>query len=246
MKKIFFIISLALLSSGVYGQNPTHAKKSFSSKHLKSLRKVTNLTESYSLEVGHEMLVTPLLASVKLVSIDGKEQVTPIVFKKEYPLAVEVVGQKRVVRKNDHLSPILSQLKTEAMFDFCRKYNADLIIMPQSKICYKTEVKNEIDEKGNEVTVDVPVVVDGKYIVEVCIAGHPAIYTNFRDAEQGSTQKETMVIMPNGTTTSSKSSEVEGAEWIKQLYRKGAIDNQEQITKTNRVTRLSRKSRKNK
>lgn len=242
MKKLLLLFSLSLLVC--ISPAIAQSKKSFSSRQLKSISRATSLTDSYSLEVGHEMLVTPLLASVKLVQVDGKEQSRPIVFNKDYALPVNAVGKKHIFRKSDHIDPILSKLKTEAMFDFCREYNADLIVMPQFKIRYKTERITETNERNLVVTVDVPVIVDGNYVVEVCVAGHPAVYSNFRDAERGSTEKEIMVVMPNGTTTSTKSSEVEGAEWIKNLYNSGVLDNQEQITRTSRISRLNRKSRK--
>lgn len=244
MKKTILIASLALLCGvAAVCARPSAAqtKRIFSSKHLKEVSKTTSVTESYSLEVGHEMLVTPLLASVKLV--ETPEQGAPVVFVKEYTLPVNLVGRKRVFRKNDNLAPFISQLKTEAIFDCCRKYNADLIVMPQFKIRYKTSLLTGTDDRGKTVTVDYPVVVDGKYIVEVCLAGHPAVYSNFRDAEHGSTEKETLVILPNGTTTNSKLAESEGAEWIKNLYKLGAADNQEQIAETTRSTRLHRKTR---
>lgn len=157
------------------------------------------------------MLVTPLVASVKVLSKnnDGKtyEKATftgsartdvPSGLSGNEYLVGKLMDGKQVAAIDVNL------LKAQATYDFCRETNADLIVLPQFNIRHKMHAVQTTDVDGNPVQVEEPVERDGKYVMIVEMVGFPAIYTGFRE----------------GTPDDS---------WIKKLFKEGQIGNEDAL-----------------
>lgn len=163
-------------------------------------------TEAFSLESGHEMMVTPLVASVEVLSKgnDGKtfeHRTFTGSARRDKPAGL--AGNEYLVSKyveGDHFSIRTELLKAQVIYDFCRETGADLIVLPQFNIYHKVKTVQAIDAKGNTIDVDQPVEYNGKYVMVVEAVGFPARYSGFRQGTQND-------------------------KWIKELYRMGQINN---------------------
>lgn len=120
-----------------------------------------NSTAARNLEASHEMLVTPLLADVKLQSV-GRQ-----VFGEDRFYYVDIEAS------DAWKAQTIDQLKRQALFDFTKEYQADVII--GALISAQTVDENKdgiVDRVGN------------RYKVRITISGYPANYVNFRNATQ--------------------------------------------------------------
>lgn len=223
MKKFFVVLAACALGAGTseaFAQRG--ATKTISTTKLAGVQETFEHTEAFSLEAGHEMLVTPLVATVKVMSKndDGKTFVRAVftgssrtdvpngLAGNEY-LVGKLMDGKRVAAIDVDL------LKAQVTYDFCRETGADLIVVPQFNIRHKTQTVTKTDAEGNPVRMEEPVEQDGKYVMIVDMVGFPAVYTGFREGTPGD-------------------------GWIKKLFKEGQIDNedahihveQETITKT--------------
>lgn len=197
------ILALTAGSGMLFAQQ--RGTKTVSTTKLEDASETFEYTEALSLETAHEMLVTPLIATVKVLAkgSDGKTFVRAHFTgsKRDTPTGLsgkEYLAGKIVNGKNISLD--LTLLKAQAIYDFCQETNADLIVVPQFNIRHKTTVERIPDDNGNMVEVIKPVELDGKYVMIVDVVGYPAVYSNFRE----------------GTSSDG---------WIKDLYRKGQFNN---------------------
>ncbi len=146
-------------------------------------------TESIRLDnVGHEMLVTPIIASVKVITErheDGSYERATFTGKARKDVPKGLSGNEylaSVILEGRQIVGItIDQIKAQATYDFCAEYGADLIVLPQFNIHHKTQTLTGYDKKGNAVQVDEPIMINGKYVMVVDVVGYPAIYTDFRD-----------------------------------------------------------------
>ncbi|MCD8313431.1 MAG: hypothetical protein LUC24_04655 [Bacteroidales bacterium] len=163
-------------------------------------------TESIRLDnVAHEMLVTPLIASVKVLNQNEDGSCTRATFtgrlRSDLPDGLnrnEYLAPKEYNDKDDIVGINLDLIRAQVTYDFCVENDADLIVLPQFSIHHRMQTVNTVNENGKQVKMDVPVEMNGKYVMVVEAVGYPAVYTGFR----------------NG---------VADDEWIKQLYRIGMI-----------------------
>lgn len=219
MKKNIALLLFALLcSAGTAEAQKTGAPatKSISQTKLANVSETSETVESFSLESGYEMLVTPLKASIKLIDADANGDCKHRTFKgngredvKKYGLAPleylvpKVSGTPGRRSQNDWNvnEAITKQVRSRVIFDFCRETNADLIVMPQFRMAYVTDEVEVKDEAGNVIDIVAqPKEIKGRYVVEVEMIGFPARYTNFKDAQDAD-------------------------EWIKKVFRMGRINN---------------------
>lgn len=118
-------------------------------------------TAARNLEAGHEMMVTPLLADVKV-----------------QPVGHQVFGEDRfyyvdIEASDAWKSQSIEQLKRQALFDFAKEFKADVIV--GALISAQTVDDNKdgvVDRVGK------------RYKVRITISGYPANYVNFRNASQ--------------------------------------------------------------
>ncbi len=215
------LAGLALLAGfhGAWAQRGT--TKTITTTKLTGIQETFEHTEAFSLEAGHEMLVTPLVATVKVLSKndDGKtferatftgsarQDIPEGLSGNEY-LVGKLMDGKRVAAIDVDL------LKAQATYDFCRETGADLIVVPQFNIRHRTQIVDTFDSEGNPIKIEQPAERDGKYVMIVDMVGFPAVYTGFRE----------------GTRNDA---------WIKKLFKEGQIENEdahihveETITKT--------------
>ena len=215
------LAGLALLAGlhGAWAQRGT--TKTITTTKLTGVQETFEHTEAFSLEAGHEMLVTPLVATVKVLSKnnDGKtferatftgsarQDIPEGLSGNEY-LVGKLMDGKRVAAIDVDL------LKAQATYDFCRETGADLIVVPQFNIRHRTQVVDTFDAEGNPIKIEQPAERDGKYVMIVDMVGFPAVYTGFREGTRND-------------------------EWIKRLFKEGQIENEdahihveETVTKT--------------
>ena len=194
MKKFrcFVLLTGFVLALGVQNLFAQRTTKTITTTRLADVQTTYERTEASALEAKHEMLITPLIAEVEVKSPTNRK------FSGEYLMSKieNIKGQNF----NAILEVIYTQLKASAIYDFCIRENADLIVMPQFKITHKMESVQVSDDAGNTVMTEVPVERNGKYVMLVEIAGFPANYTKFRTGK-------------------------EDDKWIKDLYLKGTLSN---------------------
>ena len=153
MKKLSLLLT-ALLCVAVSGE-------AFAQKEAYNENYWYNSTAARNLEASHEMMVTPLLADVKL-----------------QPVGRRVFGEDRFYYVDVEASDLwkaqtIDQLKRQALFDFTKEYKADVII--GALISAQTVDENQdglVDRDGK------------RYKVRITISGYPANYVNFRNATQ--------------------------------------------------------------
>lgn len=212
MKK--FLIPLLLTGAvpfiGIHGTFAQRGStKTITTTKLAGVQETFEHTEAFSLEAGHEMLVTPLVATVKVLSKnnDGKtfERAT-FTGSSRLDIPSGLAGNEYLVGKlmdGKRVAAIdVDLLKAQATYDFCRETGADLIVVPQFNIRHKTHMVSTTDAEGNSIKVEEPVERDGKYVMIVDMVGFPAIYTGFRE----------------GTRNDG---------WIKELFKEGQIKNED-------------------
>ena len=183
--------------------------KTITTTRLAGVQETFEHTEAFSLEAGHEMLVTPLVASVKVLSRnnDGKtfERAT-FTGSARQDVPAGLAGNEYLVGKlmdGRRVAAIdVDLLKAQATYDFCRETGADLIVVPQFNIRHKTHTVNTVDVDGNPVRIEEPVERDGKYVMIVDMGGFPAVYTGFREGTRNDV-------------------------WIKELFKEGQIENED-------------------
>lgn len=198
---------MTALVGTAYAQRGATSKTVTTTK-LANVQSTTEQVESYSLESGYEMMVTPLIASVKVLddgkNPDGTKKFSHKTFRGAARLdgktGTEYLVSKQTEGKRVYVD--FDMLKSQVIYDFCRETGADLIVMPQFSARHKTHKVPMTDENGNSITVEEPVEQDGKYIMEVDMVGFPAVYVGFRE----------------GT---------EHDGWIKDLFREGRIGNED-------------------
>lgn len=137
------------------------SKQAFAQKEGYNENYWYNSTAARNLEASHEMLVTPLLADVKLQSV-GRQ-----VFGEDRFYYVDIEAS------DAWKAQTIDQLKRQALFDFTKEYQADVII--GALISAQTVDENKdgiVDRVGN------------RYKVRITISGYPANYVNFRNATQ--------------------------------------------------------------
>ncbi len=135
--------------------------KAFAQKEAYNENYWYNSTAARNLEASHEMMVTPLLADVKL-----------------QPVGRQVFGEDRfyyvdIEASDAWKAQTIDQLKRQALFDFTKEFQADVII--GALISAQTVDENKdgmVDREGN------------RYKVRITISGYPANYVNFRNATQ--------------------------------------------------------------
>lgn len=200
---------LALFAGSIgtaLAQRPTSPKTVTTTK-LVGVDDTFDHTEAVKLESGHEMLISPLVASVKVLSKnnDGRTfehkvftgsarmSVPKGLASNEY-LVSKLTDGKRITAID------IEMLKAEVIYDFCRETDADLIVAPQFNIHHKTVQVAAIDADGNDTTIDMPVERNGRYVMIVDVVGFPAVYSGFRE----------------GTREDG---------WIKDMFNRGQIEN---------------------
>ncbi|WP_418450210.1 hypothetical protein [Alistipes sp.] len=212
MKKL--LIPLLLAGSVLFAGAPRAlaqrgSARTITTTKLAGVQETFDHTEAFHLEAGHEMLVTPLVATVKVLSKnnDGKtyeratftgasrQDIPSGLAGNEY-LVSKVMDGKRVAAINVEL------LKAQVTYDFCRETGADMIVVPQFNIRHKMHVVNTTDSEGNPIKIEEPIERDGKYVMIVDVVGFPAVYTGFREGTRDD-------------------------EWIKKLFKQGKIENEE-------------------
>lgn len=156
--------------------------------------------ESYSLRAGYEMVVTPLVASVKVLP-NSSGRIEHRVFEGKNRSDGEYgnVYKFRKMFVDAQGSLNFDFLKAQVIFDFCRETAADVIVMPQFSARYRTKKATRVDADGNRVDMEEPIVENGCYLIEVDMVGFPAVYTNFREA-------------------------TENDRWIKHMFNEGRMD----------------------
>lgn len=206
MKKSVLIVCLsAFVCSQAFAQR---AVKTLSASKLVDVQQSLKQTESIKLETAHEMLVTPLVASVKVLTKnnDGKTvERRTFTGTARQDVPGSLAGNEYLVQLpqgkwvGEFYERELDKLKAQVIYDFCRETGADLIVLPQFNIRPKTQLVDAIDADGNTVRSEQPVEHNGKYVMIVEAVGFPAVYTGFRE----------------GTPTD---------EWIKRVYKMGQND----------------------
>lgn len=182
--------------------------KTISTNKLVDVQQLLEQTESIRLEAGHEMLVTPLIASVKVLTTNSDDKT----FKHRTFTGSARQNIPDGLNGNEYLVPFpqdrwtgedyereLDKLKAQVIYDFCRETGADLIVLPQFNIQSKTQWINAVDANGQTIRQEQPIKRGGKYVMIVEAVGFPAVYTGFREG------------VPEDT-------------WIKSLYRMGQIN----------------------
>lgn len=202
MKKIFTFLTIVLLFCATTA-NAQRQKSQPERKHFVDISVTQDTFESFSLESGYEMVVTPLVASVKVLpnslgkiehrTFEGNNRSDG-----EYGTVYKI--RKQTVDAQGSLN--FDFLRAQVIFDFCRETAADVIVMPQFSARYRTNKVKGMDSEGNIVDIEQPVVEGGCYLIEVGMVGFPAVYTNFREA-------------------------TESDRWIKHMFNEGRIDNDE-------------------
>lgn len=210
MKKSVLIVCLsAFACSQAFAQR---AVKTLSANKLVDVQQSLEHTESIKLEAGHEMLVTPLVASVKVLTTEkndttferktftgaARKNIPEGLSSTEY-LVDFIEGRG----SGEYNQQQLMDLKKQVIYDFSRETDADLIVFPQFSIYPKTKSENTVDADGNTVRKEVPIMQNGKVVMVVEAVGFPAVYTGFRE----------------GT---------EADKWIKSLYQAGENKNKGQ------------------
>lgn len=187
------------------------ASRTITTTRLAGVQETFEHTEAFSLEVGHEMLVTPLVASVKVLSRnnDGKTfEKKTFTGSARTDIPSGLAGNEYLVGKlmdGKQVAAIgVDLLKAQATYDFCRETNADLIVLPQFNIRHKMRTVQTTDVDGNPVQAEEPVERDGKYVMIVEMVGFPAVYTGFREGK------------PEDS-------------WIKRLFKEGQIGNEDAL-----------------
>lgn len=175
--------------------------KTVTTTRLADMQSTYERTEAIALEAKHEMLIAPLIADVEVIADDtanGKPSFNNRKFAGEYLMSK--IENVKGVNVNAVLEVLYTQIKASAIYDFCAKEHADLIVMPQFKITHKLERVEFVDEQGERVVSEVPAERNGKYVMLVEMSGFPARYTGFR----------------TGTVDD---------KWIKNLYLEGTLSN---------------------
>ncbi len=156
------------------------ASRTITTTRLAGVQETFEHTEAFSLEVGHEMLVTPLVASVKVLSRnnDGKTfEKKTFTGSARTDIPSGLAGNEYLVGKlmdGKQVAAIdVDLLKAQATYDFCRETNADLIVLPQFNIRHKMRTVQTTDVDGNPVQAEEPVERDGKYVMIVEMVGFP-------------------------------------------------------------------------
>lgn len=202
MKKLHLLLAGILLLAGAHGAFAQRGStKTISTTKLAGVKETFEHTEAFMLEAGYEMLVTPLVASVKVIGdrttfTGGNRQDIPKGLAGNEYLVGKLMDGKRVAAIDVDL------LKAQVTYDFCRETGADLVVVPQFNIRHKTRTVTSTDPDGNTVEVEEPVERDGKYVMIVDMVGFPACYTGFREG----TPKDA---------------------WIKSLFKQGRISNED-------------------
>jgi len=208
MKKWYLLLAgAALLTvSGAFAQRGT--TKTLTTTRLAGVQETFEHTEAFMLEAGHEMLVAPLVASVKVLSKnnDGRTfERRTFTGSARLDIPKGLAGNEYLVSKlmdGKRVAAIdVDLLKAQVTYDFCRETGADLIVVPQFNIRHKTQTVRKTDIDGNAIEAEEPVERDGKYVMIVDMVGFPAIYTGFREGT------------PNDI-------------WIKRLFKEGQISNE--------------------
>lgn len=201
MKKylVFLTIAMLLYATDAAAQH----QKTQTERRAVSVSVTQDRFESFSLESGYEMVVTPLVASIKVLS-NAAGRVEHRTFEGKNRSDGEF-GNVYKIRKQTvdaHGTLNFDFLKAQVVFDFCRETAADVIVMPQFSARFRTNKVKGMDTDGNMVDIEQPVVDGGCYLIEVNMVGFPAIYTNFREA-------------------------TENDRWIKHMYNEGRIDTED-------------------
>ena len=200
MKKYFAVLTIAMLfcATKADAQRP---KSEAEQKKFVEVVQTQDRFESYSLDAGYEMVVTPLVASVKVMPGPGGK-IEHRVFegrnRSDGETGKVYKFRKMFVDAQGTLN--FDFLKAQVVFDFCREAAADVIVMPQFSARYRTKKVTRMDVDGNRVDMEEPVVENGCYLIEVEMVGFPAIYTNFREA-------------------------TENDRWIKHMFNEGRMNN---------------------
>lgn len=211
MKKLAFLCMLLALFAGsieTARAQRTTSPKTVTTTKLVGVEDTFEYTEAVKLESGHEMLISPLVASVKVLSNNNDGRT----FEHKVFTGSARVSIPNGLANNEYLVSKLSDgkrttnidiemLKAEVIYDFCRETNADLIVAPQFNIHHKTVQVAAIDAYGNDTTIDVPVERNGRYVMVVDVVGFPAVYSGFRE----------------GTREDG---------WIKDMFNRGQIKNE--------------------
>lgn len=209
MKRLCLLLAGALLlgTSAAFAQRG--ATKTVTTTRLAGVQETFEHTEAFSLEAGHEMLITPLVASVRVLSKnnDGKTfERSTFTGKARQDIPSGLAGNEYLVNKlmdgKRVVDVDIDLLKAQVTYDFCRETGADLIVVPQFNIRHKTQTVSTVDSDGNPVRIEEPIERDGKYVMIVDMVGFPAIYTGFRE---GTAQDR----------------------WIKEVYMQGHIGNED-------------------
>lgn len=211
MKKSTLLLLLFATFAGGTGQvcaQRSTTPKTVTTTKLVGIEETFEHTEAFTLESGHEMLIAPLVASVKVLSKnnDGRTfehkvftgsarmSVPKGLASNEY-LVNKLTDGKRITAID------IEMLKAEVIYDFCRETGADLIVAPQFNIRHKTVQVAATDADGNDIMIDSPVERNDRYVMIVDVVGFPAVYSGFRE----------------GTREDG---------WIKDMFRSGQIGNE--------------------
>ncbi|MCD8186685.1 MAG: hypothetical protein LUD68_09690, partial [Rikenellaceae bacterium] len=131
-----FLLTGVFLLAGMHGALAQRgSSKTITTTKLTGVQETFEYTESISLEAGHETLVAPLVATVKVLSQndDGQtfqratftghsRQNIPMGLTGNEYLVGKLMGGKRVAAIDVDL------LKAQATYDFCHETEADLIV----------------------------------------------------------------------------------------------------------------------
>lgn len=183
MRNYVVFMMIAMMFGGVTNAYAQRDKSAPEKARLSDISRTQDIFESFSLESGYEMVVTPLVASIKVLpNADGKVVHSRFGGKSRSDGEMGNVYRVRKQMVDAQGSLNFEFLRAQVIFDFCRESGADLIVMPQFSARYRTSKVKRMDSDGNTVDFEQPVVENGCYLIEVEMVGFPAVYTNFREA----------------------------------------------------------------
>ena len=155
-------------------------------KELVNESETFSITESFRLEAGYEMMMIPVVASIKVSETrqsftgSSRTNIPQGLASNEYLIDVRAVN-RATRRYSDPTQELIEGLKSEIIYDFCKETSADVIVMPQFSIRHKMAATKVTSMDGSIIEVERPVKIDDKYVMIVDVVGYPGVYGAFRN-----------------------------------------------------------------
>lgn len=155
-------------------------------KELVDESETFSITESFRLEAGYEMMVVPVVASIKVSEtrhqFTGSARVNIPKGLESNEYLIDVRSVNRASRRyGDPTQILIEGLKSEIIYDFCKETSSDVIVMPQFSVRHKMAMQQVVAMDGSSMEVERPVKIDGKYVMIVDVVGYPGVYGAFRN-----------------------------------------------------------------